>query len=607
MHQLFLCVLFCLLCVTGYAKQTDSIMMKLNQVMNDKERYVAIKEQNIEKIKQTLTAKNLSLNQKYEINHQIFKEYHKFGTDSAIVYMLKNREIAIELNDPEKINETAIYLALVYSKLGLYIETYELLNGINRNTLSDRLIPVYYETYVEFLSHYELNSKIGTFFALSGQYRDTMLLQYRDSILFSMDTLSFQYHLEMVSRKMFSNHNLDQEEALLNLLEEAGQSPDKAYVAWLLGYMYHREVFEFHRKEYGKISKKYYIISVISDVKNCIRDNASMQSLALVFFDQNEIALANKFIYYAFEDALACNVHFRILDISTNYPIINELFQQQEKKQMIRLYTSLIAISLFLIILMISLLLFLRQNRKLSLLSRALSHANNNLKELNFVKDKLFSVVAHDLRSPMVALMTMLKLFNTDKLDTEKQARLLRDVSTRVGNTFGLLDNLLRWAKSQMQGMAPSLAFFDIQEESHAVTDTLQSFATVKKIALENHIGKHQVYADRDMLAVVIRNLITNAIKYTSANGTVILNSELKDNMLIVSVEDTGTGMSQEVQEKLFKLSETQSQSGTNNETGTGLGLVLCADLVKANGGNIWFTSVQGEGSTFFFSVPVKC
>jgi len=575
-------------------------MSRLNQVMNDKPKYIAIKEQRIKEIKQKLTSKNLSFDQQYEINHQLFDEYQKYSTDSAIVYILKNTDIAFKLNDLDKKNETAIYLALLYSKVGLYIETNDLLNGIDRNTLSERLIPVYYETYVGFYSHYGQNNKVGTLYALSGQYRDSMLLQYRDSILFAMDTLSFSYRLEMVSRQMLSNHNLDQTNNLLNLLEEAGQSPNRAYVAWLMGYMYHREIFEFQKKEYGEKSKMYYAISVISDVENSIRDNASMQSLALVFFDQGEITLANKFIFYAFEDALACNINYRIMDVSTNYPIINALFQQQEKKQMSRLYSSLIGISLLLMIFLVSIVLFFRQNRKLSSISRALSQANTELKELNVVKDKLFSVVAHDLRSPMVALMTLLKLVNTNKLDSEKQARLLKDVSIRVGNTFGLIDNLLRWAKSQMQGMVFSPTYFDVQKLSLTVTETLQSFAYGKKITLKNQIGNHEVYADHDMFTVVVRNLTTNAIKYTSANGTVTLDSELSNNMLIVSVKDTGTGMTQEIQNRLFKLSETHSQNGTNNETGTGLGLVLCADFVKANGGNIWFTSVKEKDQLSF-------
>ena len=593
-----------ILCLSLYttvsAKQTDSILLKLNDVMDNKAHYIAIKEQRIENIKQMLTIENLLPRQKYEIHQKLHNEYHKYCTDSSIVYIRKNREIARQLRDPELINETAIYLSLLYSTVGLYIEASELLHGINRRRLSKNLLTAYYDSYAEFYSHYGQSNKVDSFYALSGQYRD--------SVLFTLDTLSFQYRLERTSRRMFSNYTLDQEQPLLALLDEAGDSHDRAHVAWLLGYMYHREVYAFNRKEYIDTSKQYYAIAVISDVEHSVRDHASMQSLAIVFFEQDEITLANKFIYYAFEDALACNVRYRIMDASTNYPIINAIYQQQETKQMTRLYSLLIVISILLFILVITLVVFFGQNGRLSRMSRALSQANSEFKELHGVKDKLFSIVAHDLRSPISSLMNMLKLINTNELDTEIQAQLLSDISCRVDDTYGLLDNLLYWAKSQMQGMAPSPVYFDIQNESQIETNRLQSAAAAKKISLNNCIDDYMAYADRDMFAVVIRNLVSNAIKYTSAAGEITLSSELSGDMqmLVISVKDGGTGMSQDVQNKLFKLSETKSRRGTNNESGTGVGLVLCADFVKINVGNIWFTSKEGEGSTFSFTVPVK-
>jgi signal transduction histidine kinase len=129
--------------------------------------------------------------------------------------------------------------------------------------------------------------------------------------------------------------------------------------------------------------------------------------------------------------------------------------------------------------------------------------------------------------------------------------------------------------------------------------------AANKQITLINHIEKQQVYVDRDMLTVLIRNLTTNALKFTHANGSVTLASELKGNMLIISVKDTGTGMPDNVRDQLFKFSQTESRRGTNNENGTGLGLVLCANFAKAIGGEIWFTTELDKGSTFFFSIPL--
>ena len=237
---------------------------------------------------------------------------------------------------------------------------------------------------------------------------------------------------------------------------------------------------------------------------------------------------------------------------------------------------------------------------------RKIAEKNRELKELHGIKDKLFSVVAHDLRSPIGSLMSILKLANENILNADMQARLFREISNRVEDTYGLLDNLLRWARNQMQGIIPAPVYFDVQEASREVTDTLQSVAANKEIILDNNIGLQQVYTDRDMFAVIVRNLTMNAIKYTSANGEVTLNSYLSGNSLVVSVEDTGTGISEKIQNTLFKLSETSSQRGTNNENGAGLGLVLCDDFVRANGGNIWFHSKPGEGSTFYFSIPIS-
>ena len=278
------------------------------------------------------------------------------------------------------------------------------------------------------------------------------------------------------------------------------------------------------------------------------------------------------------------------------------LFNQEFQKQ--RKLTLILEISLILILALLALIVFFY--RKIIYKNREIIDKNREMKELNAVKDKLFSVVAHDLRGPIGSLVASLKLEKIDNLNSEDKARLFNNISSQVEDAYGLVDNLLRWAKSQMQGIVISRTYFDSQEESKNVTNALQNVAVEKKITLNNRINKHTIHADYDMFMVIIRNLTTNALKYTSEGGEVNIDSELSNNMLVISVKDTGIGMPQEIQDKLFKLLETKSQRGTQNESGTGLGLVLCADFVKANGGKIWFTSEEGKGSTFFFSVPIK-
>ena len=273
----------------------------------------------------------------------------------------------------------------------------------------------------------------------------------------------------------------------------------------------------------------------------------------------------------------------------------NEILIQEKQKQQKLILILAVALALIIALFALSIILY-----------RKTAEKNTELKKLHAVKDKLFSVVAHDLRRPMGALISILKLANKDMLDAETQAQLLKDITSRVDETYGLLENLLRWAKSQMQGIIPTPVHFNAQDASRTVTDAIQYIASSKGIILNNNIKEQQVFADPDMFAAIVRNMTMNAVKYSSAVGEVNLYSELTDNKLVISVKDNGTGIPKEIQDNLFDISKTQSRRGTNNESGTGLGLVLCADFVKMNGGSIWFTSKEGEGSTFSFTVPVK-
>ncbi|MCL2074659.1 MAG: ATP-binding protein [Marinilabiliaceae bacterium] len=272
-----------------------------------------------------------------------------------------------------------------------------------------------------------------------------------------------------------------------------------------------------------------------------------------------------------------------------------EILQQEKLKQ--KRLILILTVALLLIFALLSLLI---------LLYRKTTEKNNELKKLHAVKDKLFSVISHDLRTPLAALTSVLRFASKKTLDAEMRERFFKDISSRVDDTFSLLDNLLCWSKNQMKKIVPSPASFNIRVEIQEIIDNSQTIAQAKQISLTNLCENYIVFADRDMFAVVVRNLITNAIKYSHEEGEVKISAQVANDlkMINISVNDNGIGMSQEVQDNLFKLSKTKSVKGTNNESGTGLGLTLCADFVKMNGGVIWFNSKEGEGTTFSFSVP---
>ena len=172
---------------------------------------------------------------------------------------------------------------------------------------------------------------------------------------------------------------------------------------------------------------------------------------------------------------------------------------------------------------------------------------------------------------------------------------------------FSLLDNLLKWTKSQIGKLNVVYQDVDLVEVTDGVIEIFSMVASLKKIRIhEMKPEKMMVNADIDMLKTVVRNLLSNAIKFSKENSEVLVKMEEVDGMAVVSVQDYGCGISEEGQKKLLHTDTHFSTFCTNNEEGSGLGLLLCKDFVVKNGGKLWFTSKEGEGSIFSFSIPVK-
>ncbi|MDD3078626.1 MAG: DUF6377 domain-containing protein [Paludibacter sp.] len=342
------------------------------------------KEQKIQNLKRLLSLGNSLPRQQYNINTQLYKEYKKYQTDSAISYVIKNQKIADKLGSEELKQETLIQLAYLHCARGMYIESQNILESISKSKLSTRLLPYYYDTYETFCSSYGQSNNNAEY------YKKSEL--YRDSLLSVLNKQSLQYRIAYAAKLLYSYQQV--KPLLLSLLTEA-TGKDRGLVAYFLGYYYQME----HDLE---LSEKYYIISAISDVENCVKDNASLRALALIYYEKGDINKAHKFMQAAIDDAIFCNVRYRTIEISSSYPIINASYQEKEKNQKNTLQILLIIISLLVVFLAVGLIYIYRQMKRLAMIRKELYRtnlqlgqlnkdlfvANDSLKESNFIKEE---------------------------------------------------------------------------------------------------------------------------------------------------------------------------------------------------------------------------
>ncbi|MES2656421.1 MAG: HAMP domain-containing sensor histidine kinase [Bacteroidota bacterium] len=237
--------------------------------------------------------------------------------------------------------------------------------------------------------------------------------------------------------------------------------------------------------------------------------------------------------------------------------------------------------------------------------SKQLENTTVELKEANKVKDKIFSIVAHDLRSPLRNINSILEMYKDGDISEDEAAEFIKSLSHKVRETADMIDNLLSWAKTQINNTEAFFQEVNLLEMVENKVGLFKPVAEDKGISFEIDIpGLINVKADVEMLKIVFRNLINNAIKFSNPNGKITLKAVVEGNEAIVCVADNGTGIAAGDIEKLFSATTHLSTYGTKNEKGTGIGLQLCKDLLAKNNGNIWVESELGKGSCFYFSIP---
>lgn len=330
---------------------------------------------------------------------------------------------------------------------------------------------------------------------------------------------------------------------------------------------------------------------------------------------ENEEALAYLETFKTLSDSLFMDKNKQSLSL-----LETKLEYQQEKKELIEANQAALAKQRnyiyfsVIVLLILSIITFVvrrsekiqkKLNRELKEKSLAVTQREAQLHEINKTNTKLFSIIGHDLRGPIGGLQSILKMFTDGDISTKELVSYIPKLKSDVDNISFTLNNLLSWGMNQLNGVITKPKRVSLSTLVVNNIQLLSEIANNKSVKIINQLPDNpRIWADNHQIDIVIRNLLSNAIKFTPENGLITVGAEEKAGMWQISVRDTGVGMTQEMQESIFKDSSNITTYGTNNEKGTGLGLSLCKEMVHKNNGEIWVESTPRKGTTFYFTVP---
>lgn len=350
--------------------QQDQVLRRLYGMMKSKQTFMSEKEDRISAIKMMLATPNISNLQQYEINLQLYNEYKTYISDSAIHYAKQNIALAGSLDDRYRMNESKLSLTSLYIISGLYIESLDILNQIDRSELTDNLLIYYYDSYKQLYRNYSFNNPNASVYTEKSSL-------YRDSLLNVLHKGSNHYQI-VFAEKLFDENRLAESKQILESLVNQSKEEDheKAVLTYALANIYRKE---------ENVNKQitYYAISAICDIRNAIMENASMQALAVTLFEIGNIEEAYDCIKSSMEDAMFCNARLRTYEISQILPIIDSAYQERVRNQKSELQLFLILVSLLSLFLIIAVIYVYRQMKKIARIRKELYQTNLKLNELN--------------------------------------------------------------------------------------------------------------------------------------------------------------------------------------------------------------------------------
>ncbi len=322
-------------------------------------------------------------------------------------------------------------------------------------------------------------------------------------------------------------------------------------------------------------------------------------------------------LYQKLSDTLSRNENKKsltMLKTQTEYNQQKQLLIEENDKALAKQQRYITAAMAILIVFMIITILVYRAekiqkllNKELELKKEALEKRETELEASNETKTKLFSIIGHDLRGPVGALQELLRLYSDGDMETDEFIEFVPKLREDVDHISFTLNNLLSWGHTQMNGAITKPSLMALESLVSENIKLLSEIAKKKSIKIVSELAENTLtWSDSNQIDIVVRNLISNALKFTPQNGMITISARECDKLWEVSIRDTGVGMDKITVKNLFEKNSNITTYGTNNEKGTGLGLSLCKEMVEKNGGSIWVESTLRKGSCFFFTLPKR-
>lgn len=382
--------------------------------------------------------------------------------------------------------------------------------------------------------------------------------------------------LSIAKVQIATNKLNDAEKSLNQAIENAKEIKNLSLVSQA-----YKHLSNLYSKE-GNTSKALYFLSKHSELVDSIYNKVSLEKIA-------ELTVIHDL------EAKEKELKIKNLEIENNR-------------------TLKIFFSIFILVILIILFFLLINNKKLRYTSKQLNEKNleiakksKDLEQAIKTRDKFFSIISHDLRSPFFGIKSMAEILSDPNEEITKEERIeyTHKLNRSVKDVYNLIENLIEWSKIQTNRIEHRPENFDLYDDLVTILNLISINAEHKKIKIVNKLNPpFEVFADQQMIYSVLLNLISNAVKFTKENGLIEIYSVEEIDYHRICIKDNGIGMSDEVKSKIFSIESKISMRGTNNEKGTGLGLLLCKELVEKNGGVISFESKENEGTTFCFTIP---